>query len=295
MTRYQARSRLHFGMLNLQSPGTSSYWASVDGIAILPIRAFGGVGLMIDEPAIIVEVEKAPTWLCSGPSAERAMGFAQQVVARLETSQPLHVRVVACPEEHTGLGVGTQLGLAVATATVQELGFPHVAPQQLAAWIGRGQRSAIGVHGFEHGGLIFEAGKLPTETLSPMVHAYPFPADWEVKLHSSPVTDRWHGQRELQAFQQLQRVERSLRETETLCRIVLTGLLPALLAHDFEQFSEAVYEFNARSGKLFEPVQGGRYASPTIEAYIKELRSNGIRGVGQSSWGPTVFSLHKRG
>lgn len=37
--------------------------------------------------------------------------------------------------------------------------------------------------------------------------------------------------------------------------------------------------------------QGGPFASPRIGELVKTLRAAGVRGVGQSSWGPTVFAL----
>ncbi len=76
-----------------------------------------------------------------------------------------------------------------------------------------------------------------------------------------------------------------------LCRLVLLGLLPALAQDDFCAFGEALYDFNARVGEVFAPVQGGRYASPRSAEIVAFVRQQRIRGVGQSSWGPTVFAL----
>jgi predicted sugar kinase len=56
-------------------------------------------------------------------------------------------------------------------------------------------------------------------------------------------------------------------------------------------FGDAVHEFNRRAGEPFAAAQGGAYASPAIAELIVELRALGIRGVGQSSWGPTVFAM----
>jgi predicted sugar kinase len=38
-------------------------------------------------------------------------------------------------------------------------------------------------------------------------------------------------------------------------------------------------------------VQGGEYASAEIADLIADVRACGVRGVGQSSWGPTVFAV----
>ena len=69
------------------------------------------------------------------------------------------------------------------------------------------------------------------------------------------------------------------------------AILPAAEAGDLEAFGEAVHEFNRRAGEPFAAAQGGPYASPAVAGLIGELRQLGVAGVGQSSWGPTVFAV----
>jgi len=38
-------------------------------------------------------------------------------------------------------------------------------------------------------------------------------------------------------------------------------------------------------------VQGGAYASPRVSQVLDWLRSKGLTGLGQSSWGPTGFAF----
>jgi predicted sugar kinase len=56
-------------------------------------------------------------------------------------------------------------------------------------------------------------------------------------------------------------------------------------------FGEALYDFNLRAGEAFANVQGGFYASPRIAEAVEFIRSEGVYGAGQSSWGPTVFAI----
>jgi predicted sugar kinase len=56
-------------------------------------------------------------------------------------------------------------------------------------------------------------------------------------------------------------------------------------------FGEAVYQFGKWAGECFSAVQGGPYASPEIERLVESIREYGVPGVGQSSWGPTVFAV----
>ena len=292
MTRVTAPSRLHFGLLNLPAVGPDR-WPGIDGQPGLPVRHFGGVGLLVDHPGLCVHVEPAADWSANGWLSDRALEFAQRFVATLpaDERQPFRVTVEYAPTAHRGLGVGTQLGLATARAVAVESGHADWPAVELAVRVGRGERSAIGVHGFDCGGLIVEGGKLPGEPLSPLVARVPFPADWHVLVYDPPGDAAWHGGREREAFAQLASAGPPPSETQSLCRVVLTGLLPALAARDLGGFGEALYEFNARAGDLFAVAQGGRYAGSAVAELVTRLRRMGVKGVGQSSWGPTVFAV----
>ena len=50
---------------------------------------------------------------------------------------------------------------------------------------------------------------------------------------------------------------------------MLLGLLPALAEADLPAFAAALAEYNARSGELFRPAQGGTYAGPAVAALVR--------------------------
>src|SRR5690606_10009433 len=79
--------------------------------------------------------------------------------------------------------------------------------------------------------------------------------------------------------------------TARLRRIAFERLAPAVTAADFDATSDALHEFNRIVGEYFAPAQGGTYAHPRMRRLVAELRRAGITGVGQSSWGPTIFAL----
>jgi predicted sugar kinase len=81
------------------------------------------------------------------------------------------------------------------------------------------------------------------------------------------------------------------RHVEGLCRLTLLGLLPALAGRNLPAFGEALEEFNRRAGEPFAASQGGEYAGPAVAEAVAFLRRQGVRAVGQSSWGPTVFGV----
>ena len=281
MTRVTAPSRLHFGLL--QVPTERSPEAS---------RKFGGVGLMIDLPGTVVTARPAESWQFEGMHASRAQVFAHRFVAGLERPpRPLQILVERCPAEHTGLGVGTQLGLAVGKAIALELDFPELSAVEIAARVGRGERSAIGVHGFDRGGLIVEPGKLPGEVLSPLLTSVRLPEEWRIAVFVPHSHGSWHGTHEEQAFANAGSLPRSAGLTDVLCRIALLGILPAAVGGDLPTFSDSVHEFNRLAGEPFAAAQGGAYSSSEVADLVAKVRQLGVPGTGQSSWGPAVFAI----
>jgi beta-ribofuranosylaminobenzene 5'-phosphate synthase len=268
-------SRLHLGLLSV--PGADA--------ATLGWRSFGGAGLMIEAPALSVRVEPANEWSAVGPAHQRALDFARQTAVG-----PLRVIVEGSPEEHVGLGSGTQLAMAVALAVRMSRG-ENPEPLTMAAEMGRGARSGLGVHGFIHGGFLVDGGKGPTTAVAPLLARQPFPSAWGILLATPQREHGLAGASEREAFAQLARQAAETVQSEALCRLVLLGILPALLERDLAAFGEAVFEFNYRAGLLFKASQGGAYRSPAAAALVAELRGAGIRGVGQSSWGPTIFAI----
>lgn len=286
MIRVRAPSRLHFGLFQLaaEEPGSEP---------ALPIRRFGGVGLMVQAPGIELEARPAPTWSAEGPLAERALAFARRFVETFPagTIRPHHIRIARAAPEHVGLGTGTQLGLAVASALAKAANLPGLEVIELARRVGRGLRSALGIHGFGQGGLLVDGGLGPTTTVAPLVARADFPEAWRVVLILPTEKKGLHGDGESAAFRNLGVHGSPRGHVDFLCRIVLLGMLPALAEGDLDTFGEALHEFNRRVGETFAPAQGGPYFSARMAEWVAFLRQQGIRGVGQSSWGPTVFTV----
>ncbi|HYV35427.1 MAG TPA: beta-ribofuranosylaminobenzene 5'-phosphate synthase family protein [Gemmataceae bacterium] len=282
MIRVEAPSRLHFGLLSL--PGDT------ESVLTVPHRHFGGVGLMIDRPGLALTLETATDWSSQGRCADRALAVAKMVCAKLGITQSFAINVERCPAEHVGLGTGTQLSLAVARAIALATNHEHLSVVELARLTGRGRRSAIGIHGFERGGFLVEAGKRHDEDISPLVARMSFSEDWKVLLVIPNSLQGDHGQTEAEAFQRLKGALPTPARTASLCRMVLLGMLPAIAEHDLDAFGTALYEFNRCVGEVFHGA-GHYYSHPRVAEIVDFLRKNGVQGVGQSSWGPAVFAV----
>jgi beta-ribofuranosylaminobenzene 5'-phosphate synthase len=288
MFRVESPSRLHFGLFNFAGEDT---WANVDGANVVPARRYGGVGLMIDVPGIAVVAEPARGWSALGPSAVRALDFAQRFVDTLPNGMPpQRLTIESAPPEHVGLGAGTQVALAVAKALALSVGHADWDAVELARRVGRGRRSAVGIHGFRGGGFIVEGGKRGENDIAPLLARVEFPPEWPLIVAIPTGEMGLHGDAERQALARL-REAGPHGALESLCRLVLLGLLPALAERDYSAFAEALYDFNARSGEAFAPMQGGRYAHAFASETIGFLRSQGVVAAGQSSWGPAVFAV----
>jgi beta-RFAP synthase len=271
-----AASRLHFGMVSFGSTG---------------VPQFGGVGVMIDEGALQLTFEPANQFSATGPLAPRIYAAMPAICERLDLDGVPDCKINVCraPGEHLGLGTGTQLHLSLAAGLSAWLGRSYSAPEELVGWAGRAARSSVGSYGFLEGGLIVERGKISDEPLGQLAARRELPAGWCFGLICPPGERGLSGEGEQQAFRELPPIP--LERTEELWTLVFKRMLPALDAHDFGAFSEALTWFNHVSGLGFAARQRGAYASPRIAELVETIRGLGVRGIGQSSWGPTVFAL----
>jgi len=271
-----APSRLHFGLLSFGG---------------LQPRQYGGAGVMIRQPGLVLRATAADQFQAVGPLSERAAVFARRFAeSRLGGQLPrCRLDVLEAPPQHVGLGLGTQLGLSVAAALAGWAGLDALSPAELATSVGRGRRSAVGVYGFCHGGMIVEAGRLAEQALSPLVARIVLPAEWRFLLVRPGDPAGLSGAAEEQAFDTLPAVPPEV--TARLCQELLQELLPAARAGDFDTFSASLRRYGYEAGLCFASRQGGAYASPRLAALAERMRRLGVEGVGQSSWGPTLYAV----
>jgi beta-ribofuranosylaminobenzene 5'-phosphate synthase len=265
-------ARLHFGFLDPSGRGR---------------RPFGSFGLSLDRPRTRLTLKRAQSLEVSGPERERAERALRSVAASsgIAANYRLHIEEAIPP--HAGLGSGTQLALAVGSAFAALEGL-NLDPQEIAARLGRGARSGIGIATFAEGGVVLDEGPR-NGGLPKLVSRLPFPAEWRVLLIFDTDATGLAGAGETAAFDALPDFPES--ETEELYRRIVQSALPALAAGDFTTFCEQVGYLQACMGAYFAPLQGGLYASQRVGAALEWLRGQGVSGLGQSSWGPTGFAF----
>ncbi len=131
--------------------------------------------------------------------------------------------------------------------------------------------------------------KLPDEKLSPLLHRCAIPDDWRVVLIRPAQGQGLSGTEERQAFEGAPAVDP--RVSKSLRNEVAERMLPALAEGNFEGFSASVYRFGKTAGECFSAVQQGPYHGPLLTGIVETARNLGVTGVGQSSWGPTIYCL----
>jgi len=273
--RVVAPARLHLGFLDLHG-----------GLG----RRFGGVGISLQEPVTELRLSPAPALEAAGEARDKVLELAARFDRACGVGSCARIDAVRVIPGHRGLGSGTQLALAVGHALSRLHGL-NLSSREIAARLGRGRRSGIGIAAFDSGGVVADGGKKDGDDAPPpaILHL-PFPQEWRIVLiFDDGGAQGFHGPDEEEAFAELP--EFSAKCAGFLSRLLTMKMLPALAGRDCRSFAEAVGEFQALVGSYFSPAQGGGWRSPAIGKILDYLGENDIKGTGQSSWGPTAFVI----
>src|SRR4051794_1934791 len=254
--RVRAPSRLHFGMFSFGHSDRAQ---------------FGGVGVMIEPPAVEVTISSASRLVLRGSMADRARQIVELLSASWKLAElPTCIIEIQSPSNHIGLGVGTQLSLAIAAGLRKYLQLPELFAEDLAISVGRGSRSAVGTYGFAHGGLIVDAGKGPGEPIGTLARRAALPRHWRFVLVRKVRAGGLAGMSEAAAFAKLPPVPEDV--ARELWSVTTEEMLPAVECADCDRFGEAVYRFGYTAGQCFSAAQGGPFANDEIGRTIELIR-----------------------
>jgi len=271
-------SRLHFGLIDLN--GNLG-------------RMFGGLGVGINKPNIIIEAEHSPIFTVTGQETQLATQLADRFFKAYQIKPNVHIHVKQTIPPHTGLGSGTQFALAIATA-IAKLNDIKATTPQLALAMGRAKRTGVGTAIFEKGCFVVDGGKKTNETTDfpPLIHRQPFPDEWRFVIAVPNITKGLCNSEEIAAFNKLPPMQEE--EVAKICHLTMLKLLPALAEKDIKNFGEALTEIQIITGNYFAHVQGGTYSNKEIADTLEFIKSLNVYGFGQSSWGPAVYGIVKQ-
>lgn len=280
-SRVEIGARLHFGFVNL---------------ALSRRRLYGGIGLALNEPRTIVTAATAEDVLCQH---EAAASYAAQIVDRLDLPGA-HVTIEAAIPHHVGLGSGTRLALGILLAIADAYDRPPDIREHAPA-LGRGGRSGVGVATVEQGGFVIDAGH-PTSMFTPERPEYgewevppvavrrEIPEDWRFVLVIPEARTGRSGEDEDAA---MRTVVKSADPTvaDAIAMELVDTVLPGLATGNVTTFGQGVMAIDRANGEWYTDLQGGVYRPPAGQI-VEHLQSvEPAAGIGQSSWGPTVWGV----
>jgi beta-ribofuranosylaminobenzene 5'-phosphate synthase len=255
-------------------------------------RLFGGLGVGIDRPSVILEAQRSERFSVTGEKTELVKALARRFLETYNIKANANINVKQAIPEHAGLGSGTQLALAVATA-LSKLFNVDASIQELAKAMGRGQRTSVGTTIFEQGGFVVDGGKSTSKNGFPTtILRQPFPQDWVFAVAIPDVNKGLAKSEETAAFRALSPM--TAENAGRICRLTMMKLLPSLIERDIKSFGEALTHIQTVIGDYFAEVQGGTYSSLTATEGIALMQKLGAYGAGQSSWGPAFYGLTQK-
>jgi beta-ribofuranosylaminobenzene 5'-phosphate synthase len=277
--RVAAPARLHLGFL--------------DPAATLG-RRFGSVGLVVEGMETVVEIghsSRDAFDAFDGGSAAlaRAVDHLRTLRDATRCRGPVHLALRRAPAMHSGLGSGTQLALATGRAFCG-LFNQGLESGAIAALLGRGARSGVGIAAFDHGGLLLDGGPRADGSAAALLSRIAMPAAWRVILALDPRVQGLSGASERAALAMLPPLPQAV--SAEICHEVLMRVLPGAAAAEFEPFAAGVSHVQRLLGDHFAAAQQGRrFTSAAVGTLFDWIGANVPAGIGQSSWGPLGFAV----
>jgi beta-ribofuranosylaminobenzene 5'-phosphate synthase len=270
-TKVSAPARIHMGILNPTR--------GVDR------RLYGCLGVGVETPRTIVEVEQASDVYLAAPFAKDYRPVMKKILSHYKLNGA-RVNVISTPRPHTGLGSTTQLSLSIAAGITRAYGI-DAKLIELASILGRGEQSAIGTYVFEYGGFVAEGGWGKKTDFPPLLFRYSFPEEWRF-LIVVPESRSLDETQEKKIFEKLPVAEDVL--VYEACYRLLLGIAPAIVERDIQAFGASLSRLQEIVGTMFSKAQGGVF-QPHSAPIIERLKTMGAVAVGQSSWGPAVYAI----
>ena len=260
--KIESNSRLHLGFISLNTSSPYTY---------------GGVGVSISGQPTIINIKKSKKFESNLPR-----NITNSILNFLR-SKKLHTMIkidcMHCPENHIGLGSGTQLMLSV-----EELITKFYKLDMNSNIFNRKFRSGIGVNSYKKGGFIIDAPK-NNLSQSEIIFQTKFPLEWKAILLFDNKKKGLHGKSEKNFFASTSSHE--LRKK--LSDITLNELIPSVIYKDFRIFAKSLTKFQKLNAMFYSKVQKSVYLSNDINKIINQISKRFIVGCGQSSWGPTSY------
>ncbi|MEM0228183.1 MAG: hypothetical protein QXJ22_05340, partial [Ignisphaera sp.] len=138
----ESSARLHLGFYNFFE----------DGIA------YGGLGVAIEYPKVRVRIDRDVGFRIINRVGNLYIDDVIDSIRKRLSISNIVIDIEEAFPRHIGLGGTTQLALSIGYGIVKLLGLGY-SIRELAAILGRGRDSGIGIATFEYGGFVVDSGR----------------------------------------------------------------------------------------------------------------------------------------
>lgn len=270
-------------------------------------RVDGGVGLMLDQPNVVLEVsnsadEFAIECLRYYRESVHVINEKASKVFKLFhiNNKNFHFNLLRYYPSHVGLGSKTQLSLAIGTAISRLKGI-DIPIEEITKMVERGGTSGIGWRGFETGGFIVDGGHdygigkekedfLPSSasgSANPAltISRYNIPENWRFVLIIPNVKPGANGEEEVDVFKKYTPIPRD--EVNEVSHQILMKMLPGILKNDLKCFGEGLKRIQSIGFKRIEI----SLQKQIVKDLLKLFEKIGVKAYGMSSFGPSVLGI----
>ncbi|MHA1291211.1 MAG: beta-ribofuranosylaminobenzene 5'-phosphate synthase [Promethearchaeota archaeon] len=273
-------------------------------------RVDGGIGLMLNQPNVILEVSNSAddfTIECNRYYRESVHIINEKASKMFKlfkiNNKNFHFNLKRYYPNHVGLGSKTQLSLAIGTAiaTLKNMNIPI---ELITKVVERGGTSGIGWRGFETGGFILDGGHdfgigkekesfLPSSasfSADPAltIMRYAIPENWRFILVIPNVRPGANGDEEVEIFKKYTPIPRE--EVNEVSHQILMKILPGLLRNDLKCFGEGLKRIQNIGFKRIEISLQHNIVKDLLNFFEKK----GVKAYGMSSFGPSVIGITEK-
>ncbi len=205
----KAPSRIHMSLIDLNG----SYR-----------RVDGGIGLALQEPQFILEIQQTESGVTLEFSddvtdeeaieecKEKIPDAAKKTIDHFNIDSGFNFIVHQTYPPHSGFGSGTQIAVSTAHLITETMGI-EIESRELSSIVGRGGTSGIGTYTHDLGGFILDGGHskeekplfLPSGASeakpATLIARYDFPEEWNILIAIPEIEKHMEGDDEVDVFQ----------------------------------------------------------------------------------------------
>ena len=266
-------ARLHLGFMELNDSNP---------------RVFGSIGLAITNFKFkqTIQLNKDFDVVCDDKSIKLRVEEIIELFSKNYKIKKCRLIVSDFIPLHKGLGSGTQVSLCTGFL-ISSFNNLNLSIENISKFLGRGQRSGVGVETFKSGGFIIDTGKQKSSISPPQkLIDIKWPKDWQIILITNTSLSGLHGKKESNEFTKLKNI--SSKFAKENCFNLLMKIIPGLLENDFCIFANGIQKIQENMSEIFYGNKNN-FSNRNISKIFKFVREKKYVGFGQSSWGPTGF------